>query len=178
MKRLKFFWPYLSNKNPIFGKKETTPFHFVAYYGLSDIADFMLDELQSVEDCLHINTSGKTPLHYACIKGHAKIIRSLRRTKDFEFINPMWFKTSLYEAIENRHLDCVKALIDKQTSDFKKILAYKLPYHSGVWYRDSNPVDIAKLFYSKTKDRNHCKIVKYLSQLLEEEFFCYCLDSC
>ena len=167
MKRLKFFWPYLSNKNPIVGRQETTPFHFVAYYGLSDIADFMLEELQSVEDCLHENTSSKTPLHYACINGHAEIIRSLRRTKDFEFINPQWFKKSLYEAIENGHLDCVKALLDELTSDFKKNLAYKLPYlaNSELLYRDSNPVDYARHFYSKTKNQDHYKIVKYLSQL-------------
>ena len=182
MKRLKFFWPYLSNKNPIVGRQETTPFHFVAYYGLSDIADFMLEELQSVEDCLHENTSSKTPLHYACINGHAEIIRSLRRTKDFEFINPKWFAKSLYEAIENGHLDCVKALLDKQTSDFKKNLAsdfkknlpyIKLPYFakSELLYRNSNPVDFAKHFYSKTKNQNHHKIVKYLSQLLELSTF-------
>ena len=175
MKRLKFFWPYLSNKNPKVGRKENTPFHFVAGYGLSDIADFMLEELQSVEYCLHTNTSDKTPLHFACMNGQAEIIRSLQRTKDFEFINPKWFKESLYEAIENGHLDCVKALLDKQTSDFKKNLACKLPYLANS---DANPVDIAKHFYSKTKNRNHCQIVKYLSQLLEEEFDCYCLDSC
>ena len=125
MKRLKFFWSYLSNKNPIVGKNETTPFHFVAYYGLSDIAYFMLEESLSVDDCLHENLSNKTPLQYACINGHAEIIRSLRRTKDFKFINPKWFKESLYEAIENGHLDCVKALLDKQTSDFRKNLHYK-----------------------------------------------------
>ena len=178
---MKFFWPYLSNKNPKVGKNETTPFHFVAYYGLSDIADFMLEELQSVEDCFHTNKNGKTPLHYACIKGHAEIIRSLRRTKDFEFINPKWFTKCLYEAIENGHLDCVKALLDKQTSDFKKNLAsdfkknlaHKLPYlaNGELLYRDSNPVDIAKHFYFKTESQNHYKILKYLSQLFELSTF-------
>ena len=123
MKRLKFFWSDHSNKNPIVGRNETTPFQLVAYYGLSDIADLMLEE--SVEHCLHENLSNKTPLQYACINGHAEIIRSLRRTKDFEFINPDWFTKSLYEAIENGHLDCVKALLDKQTSDFRKNLHYK-----------------------------------------------------
>ena len=173
MKRLKFFWPYLSNKNPKVGKNETTPFHFVAYYGLSDIADFMLEELQSVDDCFHTNKNGKTPLHYACIKGHAEIIRSLRRTKDFEFINPKWFKESLHDAIRNGHLDCIKALLDKQTSDFKKNLAYKLPYlaNSELLYHDANPVDIAKHFYFKTESQNHYKILKYLSQMFELSTF-------
>ena len=180
MKRLKFFWSYLSNKNPIVGKNETTPFHFVAYYGLSDIADFMLEELQSVENCLHENTGSRTPLHYACIKGHAEIIRSFRRTKDFEFINPDWFTKSLYEAIENGHLDCVNALLDKQTSkfkkkvasDFKKNIACRLPYlaNNELLYH-SNPVDIAKQFYSERQNPNHYKIAKYLSQQLELSAF-------
>ena len=178
MKRLKFFWSYLSNKNPIVGKNETTPFHFVAYYGLSDIADFMLEE--SVEHCLHENLSFKTPLQYACINGHAEIIRSLRRTKDFEFINSKLFTTSLYEAIENGHLDCVKALLDNQSSDlkknlasdFKKNLTCKVPYlaNNELLYH-SNPVDIAKQFYSERQNPNHYKIAKYLSQLLEPSVF-------
>ena len=173
MKRLKFFWPYLSNKNPIVGRKENTPFHFVAGYGLSDIADFMLEELQSVEYCLHTNTSDKTPLHFACMNGQAEIIRSLQRTKDFEFINPKWFKESLYDAIQNGHLDCIKALLDKQTSDFKKNLAYKMPYlaNSELLYHNSNPADVAKHFYSKTKNQNHYNILEYLSQLFELSTF-------
>ena len=108
MKRLKFFWRYLSNKNPKIGKKESTPFHFVAYYGLSDVADFMLEELQSTEDCYPTNDSDKTPLHYASINGHAEIIKSLRRKIDFEFINPIYFKESLYTAIKYGHLECIK----------------------------------------------------------------------
>ena len=43
---MKFFWPYLSQKNSQFGRGDQTPFHFVAHHGLSDIADFMLEELQ------------------------------------------------------------------------------------------------------------------------------------
>ena len=46
MKRLKLFWPYLSQKNSQFGRGDQTPFHFVAHHGLSDVADFMLEELQ------------------------------------------------------------------------------------------------------------------------------------
>ena len=68
---MKFFWPYLSNKNPKFNKNEDTPLHFVAYNGLSDVFDFMIEEKQSVKDLLHKNKEGITPLHYACINGHA-----------------------------------------------------------------------------------------------------------
>ena len=133
----------------------------------------MLEELQSVEYCLHTNTSDKTPLHFACMNGQAEIIRSLQRTKDFEFINPKWFKESLYDAIQNGHLDCIKALLDKQTSDFKKNLAYKMPYlaNSELLYHNSNPADVAKHFYSKTKNQNHYNILEYLSQLFELSTF-------
>ena len=157
MKRLKFFWRYLSNKNPKIGKKESTPLHFVAYYGLSDVADFMLEELQSAEDCFPTNDSDKTPLHYASINGHAEIIKSLRRKIDFEFINTIYFKESLYAAIKYGHLECVKALLENQTSDFRKNIS------DVIIYRDLNPIDIAKDFYSKTNYHYHYKIVKYLS---------------
>ena len=51
--RLKFFWPYLTNKNPkIENQHETTPFDFVIYYGLSDVADFMRKELLSDRACV------------------------------------------------------------------------------------------------------------------------------
>ena len=154
---MKFFWRYLSNKNPKIGTLESTPFHFVAYYGLSDVAEFMLEELQSAEDCLQTNEHDKTPLHYASINGHAAIIKALRRKIDFEFINPIWFKESLYTAIKYGHFKCVKALLERQTLDFRKNISNMIMYH------DLNPVDIAKDFYSKTNYHYHYKIVKFLS---------------
>ena len=119
---MKFFWPYLSNKNPKVGKGDS-PLHFVAYYGLTDVADFMLKEFESVEDCLPTNHRGHTPLYYGSINGHSEIIRSLRRKIDFELINLKWFKKSIYYALKKRHLDCVKALLEKQTPYFRKTLA-------------------------------------------------------
>ena len=134
---MKFFWRYLSNKNPKIGKKESTPFHFVAYYGLSDVADFMLEELQSAEDCFPTNDSDKTPLHYASINGHAAIIKALRRKIDFEFINPKWYEQSLYGAIIHGHFDCIKALLEKQTLEFKKDLSNKIRKKQGyLFYRN------------------------------------------
>ena len=117
MKRLKFFWPYLTNKNPKIGKNEDTPLHFVACNGLTDVFDFMIEEKQSVEDCLYTNGSHGyiTPLHYACINGHAEIIRSLTQKIELNFINQCFFKESLYAAITYGHFDCVKALLEKQT---------------------------------------------------------------
>ena len=51
--RLKFFWPYLTNKNPkIEYKHETTPFDFVTYYGLSDVADFIREEVSNDRACV------------------------------------------------------------------------------------------------------------------------------
>ena len=128
---MKFFWPYLTNKNPKIGKNEDTPLHFVAYHGLSDVADFMIEELHSNLFELHCKEDNrpifqrgvKTPLYYASMNGHAKIIRSLRRKIDFELINLKWFKKSIYYALKKGHLDCVKALLEKQTPYFRKTLA-------------------------------------------------------
>ena len=51
--RLKFFWPYLTNKNPkIENQYETTPFDFVIYYGLSDVANFMRKEVSNDRACV------------------------------------------------------------------------------------------------------------------------------
>ena len=113
------------------GNYEETPFHFVAFHGLSDVADFMIEELHSnlfelhcIEDNRPIFQRGiKTPLYYASMNGHSKIIRSLRRKIDFELINLKWFKKSIYYALKKGHLDCVKALLEKQTPYFRKNLA-------------------------------------------------------
>ena len=161
MKRLKFFWPYLSNKNPKIGNRENTPLHFVAYHGLSKVADFMIQELDSVEDFLHMNESGMTPLEmmsrgHAEIKsrGHAEIIRSVRQKLDFELIDPRMFKNILREAIDDGYADCIKALLEKQTSHFQR-----------------NAIDIIKTYQSdvfETRIRNRVpKILQYLSKELK-----------
>ena len=146
MNRLKFFWPYLTNKNPKFNKNEDTPFHFVAYNGISDVADFMMGELHSVKDLLPENKEGITPLHYMS-RGHVEIIRSLRRKIDFELIKPTMFEDILQKAIEYGSLECLKALLEKQTSYFQR---------SCVW--------IARNYYSYTMYEGHHKIAQYLSK--------------
>ena len=51
--RLKFFWPYLANKNPkIENQYETTPFDFVIFYGLSDVANFMRKQVSNDRACV------------------------------------------------------------------------------------------------------------------------------
>ena len=92
-----------------------TPLHFVAYHGLSDVFDFMIEESQSVEECLTKNKRGRTPLHNMSKKGHADFIRSLRRKMDFESINPSLFKNILKKAIRYGQKDCIKALIENST---------------------------------------------------------------
>ena len=160
MKRLKFFWPYLSNKNPKIcwiRYRDDTPFHFVVFHGLSDVAAFMIEELQSIDDCFTKNDmdtslnnrfkENVTPVHIMFKGGHAEIIRSLGRKVDFEFINPALFKEILHVAIECGYLDCIKALVEKQTLSFQR-----------------NAVDIAKNYYSKTMNQNHYNIFQYLSE--------------
>ena len=142
-------------------KYENTPFHFVTFHGLSDVANFMIEEL-SVEDCLTKDGYyGYTPLHTMVRRGHAEIIRSLRRKINFEFINQYMFKESLHVAIECGHLDCVKALLEKETSCFRKNICKEVAF--GGSYHNMNAVDIAKHCYSKTKYQSHGQILRYLS---------------
>ena len=166
---MKFFWPYLLNKNPKFGNCENTPFHFVTYHGLRDVADFMIEEMQSSEDCLCLsrhhhgtcysryyhgychyslipNNRGTTPIHNMT-RGHAEIIRSLRRKLDFELIDPKLFKEIILAGVRYGNLDCIKALLEKQTSYFIR---------NHVW--------ITRKYYSNTKNENHYKIEQYLTK--------------
>ena len=147
MKRLKFFWPYLSNKNPKVGNNEATPFHFVAYHGLSDVADFLIKELQSAGICLIKDNMDCVDSIHTLFAGHAEIIQSFFQKIDFESIYPGLFQTSLDQAIQRGNLDLIRALLEKQTSSFQR-----------------NAVDIAKNYYSKTMNPNHFKIVQYLSE--------------
>ena len=125
-----------------------TPFHFITDHGFSDVADFMIEKLQSVVLILPQNKSGITPLHIMST-GHAEIIRSLRRKIDFEgkLIIPKLFEEVLQCAIGHGNLDCIMALLEKQTSYFQR-----------------NAVGIARNYYSQTKNQNHYKIAKYLSK--------------
>ena len=156
MKRLKFFWPYLSNKNPKVGNNEGTPFHFVAYHGLSDVADFLIEELQSAEICLIKDNMDMSDSIYNIFRGHAEIIRSFLQKIDFELIYPGLFQEILHHAIRCGNLNFIKALLEKQTLSFQR-----------------NAVDIAKNYHSKTMNPNHYKIVQYFRP--QPDWTCECL---
>ena len=158
------------------GRFEQTPFHFVAYHGLSDIAYFMLEEPDgAVKDYLSENGRSITPLHIASRNGNPEIIRSLQRKIDFEFIKEKWLEESLEEAVRYGHLDCVKALLEKLSPDFKKNLATEFVVRCKVMNKKTgkyegknlNAVATAEHYYSLKKNQNHYRIAKYLSQELK-----------
>ena len=70
LERLKFFWPYLTDKNPRYGIYNKTPLHFLATHGLNDVVEFMIDHL---EDPNPADSFSITPLHnasrYVLVKG-------------------------------------------------------------------------------------------------------------
>ena len=82
MKRLKFFWPYLSNKNQhlVKDREDRTPFHFVVYHGLSDIADFMLEELQQDSEIEYLKKVKTTACDLNLVR-MSSLAGSLRRVK-------------------------------------------------------------------------------------------------
>ena len=72
LNRLKFFWPYLSNKNPQTVKtEERTPFHFVAYHNLIDVADFMLEKLKQDSEFEYLKNV-KIPFDIPFLNCHLK----------------------------------------------------------------------------------------------------------
>ena len=159
LERLKFFWPYLSNKNPKISDRKCTPFHFVANQGLISVAIFMVEEIQ--DDILTMHESGDGLLNDLSINGHAEIIRALQRKINFEEINSGLFERGLHKAIEYGQLECVKALLENRTSQFKKNLANK---HIKNYM---NAVNTAKHYYAICRfNENRFNIVQYLSQEL------------
>ena len=114
---------------------------------MSDVADFLIEELQSAEICLIKDNMDTVDSIYTIFRGHAEIIQSFLQKIDFELIYPGLFQETLHQAIRCGNLDLINALLEKQTSSFQR-----------------NAVDIAKNYYSKTMNPNHYKIVQYLSE--------------
>ena len=114
---------------------------------MSDVADFLIKELESAGICLIKDNMDRSASIYTIFSGHAEIILSFFQKIDFELINPDLFQQILYEGIRCGNLDFLKALLEKQTSTFQR-----------------NAVDIAKNYHSKTMNPNHFKIVQYLSE--------------
>ena len=162
LERLKFFWPYLSNKNPKISGRKCTPFHFVANQGLINVAIFMVEEAEEIQDdILTMHESGDGLLIDLCKNGHAEIIRSLQQKINFEELISGLFKGGLRKAIEYGQLECVKALLENRTSLFKQNFANK-------YIRNyMNAVNTAKHYYAICKfNENRYKIVQYLSKEL------------
>ena len=70
LKRLKFFWPYLDEKNPILTRSGLTPLHLLALNGKEDITKFMVENLVN---CNPKSRNHDTPLYFARKYGHFKI---------------------------------------------------------------------------------------------------------
>ena len=108
-----------------------------------------------------MHESGDGLLNDISINGHAEIIRALQGKINFEEINSGLFERGLHKAIEYGQLECVKALLENRTSQFKKNLANK---HIKNYM---NAVNTAKHYYAICRfNENRFNIVQYLSQEL------------
>ena len=145
--------PYLLEKNPILGKHQDTPFHFVTYHGLSDVAEFMLEELP--EHCNSRNASGFSPMNYAVKCGHPEIVRSIKRKIT---LSSREIAENLHEAVKNGDLNCVKALLEDQDLESRKEIA-------RIVYFCETALQAATSYYKKTQGAEkarYLQIVEYL----------------
>ena len=145
---LKFFRPYLLEKNPILGKHQDTPFHFVTYHGLSDVAEFMLEELP--EHCNSRNASGSSPMNYAVKYGHPEIVRSIKRKIT---LSSREIAENLHEAVKNGDLNCVKALLEDQDLESRKEIA-RIEQEQVDSHREmliETALSVAKSCYKRTQ---------------------------
>ena len=120
------------------GKYQDTPFHFVAYHGLSDVADFMLEELQ--DHCNSKNVNDKTPMNYAVKCGHPEIIRSMKQKLGLDNDEIVVY---LHAALKNGDFKCVKALLEDQDLESRKQIA-------RIVYFCETALQAATSYYKKT----------------------------
>ena len=137
----------------IIGKYQDTPFHFVAYHGLSDVADFMLEKLQ--DHCNSKNINDKSPMTYAVKCGHPEIIRSMRQKLG---LNNDEIVANLHAALKNGNFKCVKALLEDQDLESRKEIA-------RIVYFCETALQAATSYYKKTQGAEkarYLQIVEYL----------------
>ena len=153
--RLKFFWPYLLEKNPIIGEDQDTPFHFVAYHGLSDVNEFMLEKLP--EHCNSRNTNNFSPMNYAVECGHPEIVRSIKQKIT---INSHEMVQNLHAAVRNGDFNCAKALLEDQDLESRKEIA-----RTVYLFHDWTALQAAINYYKKTQGAEkarYLQIVEFL----------------
>ena len=153
--RLKFFWPYLLEKNPIIGEDQDTPFHFVAYHGLSDVNEFMLEKLP--EHCNSRNTNNFSPMTYAVECGHPEIVRSIKQKIT---INSHEMVQNLHAAVRNGDFNCAKALLEDQDLESRKEIA-----RTVYLFHDWTALQAAINYYKKTQGAEkarYLQIVEFL----------------
>jgi predicted Holliday junction resolvase-like endonuclease len=168
LQRLKFFWPYLLEKNPKVGQYQVTPFHFVAFHGLSDVADFMLEKLQ--EHCNSRNVNDKSPMNYAIKCGNPEIIRSIQQKIT---LNSQEIVENLHVAVRNGDFNCVKALLEDQDLESRKEIARieQEQVESPTNHRNpliSTALSVAKSYYEKThgaEKARYLQIVEFIEYI-------------
>ena len=125
----------------------------MAYHGLSDVADFMLEKLQ--DHCNSKNVNDKTPMNYAVKCGHPEIIRSIRQKLG---PNSDDIVVYLHAALKNGDFKCVKALLEDQDLESRKEIA-------RIVYFCETALQAATSYYKKTRGAEkarYLQIVEYL----------------
>ena len=158
LQSLKFFWPYLLEKNSTVGRHHT-PFHFVTYHGLSDVAEFMLEKLQ--EHCNSRNVNGFSSMSYAVEGGHPEIVRSIKRKMT---INSHVILENLHTAVRNGDFKCVKALLEDQDLESRKEIARieqeQVEVPMGMLIETA--LSAAKSYYKKTQGAEKARYLQIL----------------
>ena len=92
-------------------KNGTTPLHWIAANGYTEIAKYLVDKDASVEAK---DNDGYTPLHYAAENGHTDIAKYLVDKGASVAAKDNIGNTSLHLAVKEGHTELAKYLIDKK----------------------------------------------------------------
>ncbi|XP_064627857.1 transient receptor potential cation channel subfamily A member 1 homolog [Lineus longissimus] len=97
--------------------------HLAILHNNDDVASFLIDNINKIDDVTWKDIGGSTPLHYACINGSVDIVQQLFSLE--ERLSPndeqSWMvniidsegNTALHLGIENRHREVVRICIEK-----------------------------------------------------------------
>ena len=93
-----------------------TPMHFASYYNKPKVIEYYLSSNKTIDKNPGLNSNdtfkGRTPLHYACQKGHLKIVQMMLKVLKEKNPGDSYKYTALHSAAFEGQFEVVKALSD------------------------------------------------------------------
>ncbi|KAI5805993.1 ankyrin repeat-containing domain protein, partial [Geopyxis carbonaria] len=101
--------------------QKTTPLHIASYYGLFHVVDALFNSPQTFQALNTLDGLGRTPLHWACLRGYTEVIQRLvDEGAEVGILDHKGFNPMGLAALNNQTM-ALKQLLDKQSNVAQKI---------------------------------------------------------